>query len=172
MPILSTLAATIGVEVATLSTAATIAGAAVNVAGTIEQNQGEKKAEALRKQQLALETARKQREIFRQQQLARANVASNAANMGVGDTSAVEGAMAQIDFQAGSQQLALAENTDIGMSLFDANAQSANGRMMRQMGQDFSSLGKSLVSVQKEIAQIGGKTTLFNTGWASPSQKA
>lgn len=150
----------VGVALGAAQSTAFIAGASaigtgISVAGQVIQSQESAKAEGIRKRQMLQEAARKQREIFRQSQLARATALSNSAQQGSLDSSVFGGAVGQIVTQTGQQTQALAENTANSSALFDANAQQAFGQSIASTGKGLSSLASTIVSVQPEINKLG-----------------
>lgn len=121
-----------------------------------------RRAEELRKQQLLLETRRRQRDAIRQGIIAKARAVSNATQQGAGQSSGLEGGLAQISGVVGQNVLGTSENAQIGLGIFDANADRASAesrlgiaRTDAQTGAGLYSLGTSLVSAAPTISSVG-----------------
>lgn len=122
------------------------AGTAVNVAGQRKAVAGQKKAEAARHKQMQLDAQRKQRDLFRQAQQARALALSNATSQGAGEGTGLQGGFGQIAGSLGRQSTALNENLTIGKTIFDANYQTFEGQSMSATGKGLQDFGSSLVN--------------------------
>ena len=169
MPVLTALATAFStISLSTAVSAATSAAAiGASVYGSQKQSQASKqiaaesaRAEEIRRRQMLQEQARRQREIFRQSQLARATAVSNAANQGALEGSGLQGGLGQIAAETGQQTVALSENTDNSSQLFDANANIARFQGQQAEGRAISNLGTTITSVRPELDRIG--TQLFD----------
>lgn len=146
-----------------------IIGAGAAVGGTIYSvQQGQKtaqasrRAERLRKKQLALESARRRREAIRQFQLNRATSLSNLTG-GTGSVlggGSAYGGLGGLTSTLGTQLNTLDQANEIGAGIFDANAAYSTAQAGVQTGQGLSSFGQSLFNNSPAIGRIG--STLFN----------
>ncbi len=144
-----------------LGTLLTGAGAVAGAVGSAQAASASREAESIRKRQMMQESARRQREIYRQSMQARAQAVSNSTLSGVGlDSSAFGGAVGQIAGDVGRQSVALSENTQNSLDLFSANADQAQGETLSSFGRAASNLGQSIVSLKPEFQRIG--ETLYN----------
>lgn len=73
----------------------------------------------LRQNQMNLDAVRRKRDIIRQAQVAQANATAVANNQGAGQSSALQGALAGISGQAGTNLLGVSQNQEIGNKMFD-----------------------------------------------------
>lgn len=156
---------------------AAVIGAGAAIYGTVKQNkaakqqaaaqqqqiQAEQQAEALRRQQMELEARRRQREIIRNQQKARAMALATSTNQGAALGSGLQGGYGQIAGDAGTQQLNTAQNLMIGRGIFDANVGVSNAKMAyasassdMATGRTISSLGGTIMSLGPTLKNIGG----------------
>lgn len=147
---------------AAISTIIAGVGLAAGIGGTIAQVSGQRRAakaaeqaETLREAQMNLENTRQQRQIRRQAIIAAATATSNAATQGAMDSSAVGGAIGQIQGQAGSAAVASNQNTAIGSSMFDVNRRIASANSQASFGAGISSLGGALVQNSETLGRIG-----------------
>lgn len=148
----------------TIALGVAIAGLGVTAYGTVAQQSAQKdaskasqEAEALRRRQMELENLRKQREIIRSTARARAQALGAAVNRGVGlESSVVSGALGQISGETGNAILAQSQNTAIGRSLFDANAQLSEARGAQQTAAGIQDFGKTLFGSAQTIGNIAG----------------
>lgn len=137
--------------------------AAGTVAGFVGQQQATeaaKKAEAMRANQMGLESARQRREIARRATVARATALSNATNQGAGQGSGLQGGFGQIAGQAGNATLAVNQNQELGQAIFGFNRQQYNGNSLASFGQGLQGLGGSLTQNQELFGRVG--SYLFN----------
>lgn len=163
MPALTAISAALASTAGTaLATGATLVGTAASVAGQVISSNASAEAESIRKKQMLQEQARRQREIFRQSQLARATALSNAGQSGTLDSSGIQGAIGQIVTQTGQQTTALTENTENSVGIFNANADAAFGQGLASTGKGLSNLGSTIISLQPQMEKIG-QQGLFGT---------
>lgn len=147
---------------ATITAIAAGVGAVTSVAGAIGQasaqknmSKASKEAEALRKQQMELDTKRRMNALMRQAAIARAQSIAAASARGATFSSAAQGGLGSIQSQAGANVLAESENIAIGRSLFDANASFSEAKGEAAMFGQVSDFGKSLFQNSQMIGQIG-----------------
>lgn len=147
-----------------LATALAIGGLAASGAGAYKQYEGAKaqseasqRAEAARKQQMNLETDRKQREILRQSQLARSIALTRGTEQGANEAggSAIPGAYGQISGQETQNRTGVFQAVDIGNSIFQANREFAQAQELSAFGSGLSKLGGALYSNATDISNIG-----------------
>ena len=155
--------------VSTIMAATAVAGSAISAYGTYGQagaqrriTQADIRAENAREKQMELENKRKQRDILRNAQVARANALAKTSSQGAAadGSSALPGVYGQIQTSAGQQILAQAENTQIGRELFAAARDKAKAQGQAATYQAISGLGQSISGNSQSIAQVG--STLFN----------
>ena len=144
-------------------------GAKKSYEGSKAQSQASAEAEGLRKQQMTLEFGRKQREIYRQAQQARAASLSAATNQGAGEGSGAAGGQAQITsdyyFNRNQNEQALG----IGQGIFDANIKAAKAGSQVALGQGFQSFGGQLTQNAQAFGRVGAQVygtgmNIFNIG--------
>lgn len=157
---------------AAITAAAAVAGAATSVFGTIKQAEAQKtasrasqQAEALRKQQMELDSRRRMNQLMRASATARARSIAAASARGATFSSAAEGGLGSIQSQTGFNVLSEAENLDIGRDIFDANATFSQAKASAANYDAIGDFGKTLFQNSQTIGQIG--TTLF-TGSRGP----
>lgn len=138
-----------------LAIAASVAGTLATVAGTVVSAQAQTKAERLRKRQADLEVMRRQREIIRQGQLARAQATATAVSQGAEGGSGLQGGLAGISGAVGRQALSLNQNKEIGDDMFKANAQNARGQSIANLGGGLSSFGQGILNNYGTFQRIG-----------------
>lgn len=128
--------------VSSASTQKQIAASSGRVAGLEQQ------ADAQRKQQMELDANRKQLEVFRNSQRARALALNNATSSGSQFGSGLQGGYGQIAGASGTNLLGIGQNLEIGENLFGINSKISSEKMMQ------ASLGGDLASSQA-ISGIG-----------------
>lgn len=159
------------------ATAAVVAGAGASMFGAMgssraakaqnaaqqAQIEAEQRAEALRRQQMELESRRRLRETVRNQQRARAQALAASTNQGASQGSGLQGGYGQIAGDAGNQLLATGQNLEIGRGIFDANAANSAARMQYASAstdmatyKGISSLGGTLMSLSGTMGNIFG----------------
>ena len=152
----------------TIMAGTAIAGMATSAYGKYGQSKAYKKisqaeirAENARQKQMELENKRKQRDILRNAQVARANALSKTSSSGASadGSSALPGVYGQIATDAGQQILATAENTQIGREIFAANRDASKARGQAATYGAIAELGSQITGSSRSIAQIG--TSLF-----------
>lgn len=168
MALISTIVAGIGI-------AASVAGSVVSYraqqsqarqqrAAVAVQAAAQERVEQNRVTQMNLDASRRKREVFRQQQLARAAALSTAAAQGAQDGSGVGGAFGGIAGQSGVNYLGISQNQEIGNNIADANRMSrgannaynlAGASGGASLGGAISSLGGAFVKNAGTIGQIG-----------------
>lgn len=175
MAIFSSIIGAIGASTAAaIGTAATVAGTAAGVYGQVRQAQGQRRAqqaqraaEVVRQNQMENDTRRRQLEMIRQQQIARATALTNTTASGASGEggSAMGGAEGSISGQFGRGVQAESYQAGIGRSLFGWNEQvrrgnqtAADGGTIASMGQGLVSLGGAFVNNAERIGRIGGRS--------------
>jgi len=127
-----------------------------------EMAERQKQAEAVRQQQMNLESMRKKREIIRNANVASSMAVSQATNQGGGESSGLAGALASVSGRSGGSALAVEQNTQLGNQMFEINKQSAGLQADRAgwdsvsgIGSGISSLGGSMVRHQQQLGSFG-----------------
>lgn len=146
--------------VGALGVAASIGGTVMGVVGQQQAAEAAKKAEAMRANQMKLESARQRREIARRATVARATALSNATNQGAAQGSGLQGGFGQIAGQAGNATLAVNQNERISESIFKFNRQQYDGNSMAAFGSGLASLGSTLFNNQDMFGRVG--SYMFN----------
>lgn len=154
-----------GVEIAA---GMAIAGAITGAGGSYVQYQGAQKqagasarAEELRKQQMELESQRKQRQLIREAQKAQATALVRTTAQGSSQqSSALGGSYGQIASDLASNLTYENKALNIGRGIFDANAAYANAGATTALGGAISSIGSALIKTSTIGGNIG--ETLFN----------
>ena len=137
-----------------LAAAASIAGSAVGVAGTLISYSANKKAEKLRERQMNLEATRQKRSVAREANRQRALLAVQANAQGSNMGSGVAGAQAQSTSSAGDVTLAINQGQEIGAGIFSANRKAAFGGMVSGMGSGLQNLAGSLADSQERMRRL------------------
>lgn len=129
-----------------------------------EMSLKQQEAEAIRQQQMNLESMRRKREVIRNAQTSSAMAVAAASNQGGAESSGLTGALATISGRSGGSLLATSQNEELGTKMFGINSQMAalqgeraGYESMSGMGSGMSSLGGMLVKNQNEIHSIGTK---------------
>lgn len=141
--------------VAAVGVAASVAG---TVMGVVAQNKvagAQEKAEKLREQQMNLEAERKQRQIRREQIVARSQALSNATSQGAGEGTGLQGAYGQISQVSNSQAQATEQNRQIGSGIFQANAEAARAGGAAATAGGISSLGSAIIQNYGTFGRVG-----------------
>lgn len=138
-----------------LGLALSAAGTAVGMAGQRKSIAAQKRAEELRKKQMELDAARQRREVARRAMVARAQAVSNATTQGAGQSSALQGGIAQVTGDSNRGRQAIDQNLSIGRGIFDANMQRFKGESMMATGQGIQSLGGVFGSNQDLFGRVG-----------------
>lgn len=142
-----------------IGVAASIGGTVMGVMGQKKAIAAQKRAEELRKKQMELDSARQRREIARRATVARAQAVSDATAQGAGQSSALQGGIAQVTGDRNRGTLAVNQNTDIGRSIFDANMQRFKGESMMATGQGISAFGGMIGQNQEMFGRVGSYFT-------------
>lgn len=138
-----------GIGVA-LALASTVAG----VAGSVMQYEGQKRAEEVRKNQMADEAMRQRREQIRAAQVNRAKVTASAYNEGAGLSSALSGGQAQIAGTAGRNLQYIGADQTYANQLFSAQSQITEGGFIQNLGGGIASLGNAVSSNAGTITRL------------------
>lgn len=152
----------------TVGTLASVGGAAASGYAQYQSGQQQKAQEALRKQQMELESQRASREVIRKTQIARAQGINTAAQVGgsLVDSSAYGGITGQNTTNAGYELGSIAENTQIGRQLFDSNAAESGYNAQASLFGAGAQLGRTLIDNNIQIGRIGttvaNRSSLFN----------
>lgn len=119
--------------------------------------------ERIRRQAMELDARRKQVEILRQTQRARALSYATATAQGANTSSGVGGAIGQISGQGNWNALGVSQNLGLGEQMFGTNmalSQAkmgyANAQSEGATGAGLSSLGGSIVQSASAIGNLGG----------------
>lgn len=138
------------------------AGAALSIVGTVfgvigglGQAKAAQKAEDARQQQMHLEALRRRRESIRQGAVARASAISSATNQGAGESSALQGGIAQVQTATGRNVLAANQDKEAGDQVFAANKAYARAGSMIAIGNGISSLGGAVSSSSGSMQKLG-----------------
>lgn len=128
--------------------------------GQAAQTKAMKSAERARERQMALESARRRREIIRNQIVANSQATYNAYAQGAGEGSGLQGGLAQVSGDSGNQQVAVNQNQQLGSQIFAANQKYYDASGMANFGAGLSSLGGALINNAGTI----GRLSTFGTG--------
>ena len=125
-----------------------------------------KQQEALRKQQLLLESTNIRRNIIRQAQLARSVSTARAANQGALNSSVLSGSLSNVASQQAEQLGNLTTNTISGLKGFDINKrilqiQDSAAIINTAFNKDIANLGGQ---ISEQQAKVDFGKSLFSTG--------
>jgi hypothetical protein len=163
----------VGTFIAAIGVAASIAGTIVAYQGAQKQAKAQKqalahqmRAEELRKRQMEIDSTRKQRQMIRESQQARAKALAVSTAQGSADSTGLQGAYGQISGQSGVNVLGVRQNEEIGAGIFEqnrlttmANMRAASAGGMVATGQGLSSFGGALVNNAGTLGKIGSFMT-------------
>lgn len=119
----------------------TVVGTLTSAFGQFKQAAASERQDNLRRRQMELEANRQRREQIRKATVARAQATASATNQGAGDSSGIQGGLAQITSQANRNIQGINQDEEIGRGIFKTNAQIASAQMIQNIGGGISSLG-------------------------------
>lgn len=162
MAAFSTIIAAIGLGL----TAAGLGTQMYGMQQTAEANkklaENQKQSEAVRQQQMTLESMRRKREIIRNAQVASAQATATASAQGGAESSGFMSALSTVSSRAAGATLATNQNEELGNRMFAINSASAgimgeraNAEAISGMGSGMSSLGGALIKNSTEIGKVG-----------------
>lgn len=122
----------------------------------------QREAEAVRQQQMNLESMRRKREMIRQANAASSMAVASATNQGGGESSGLAGALSTVSGRAGVGVLAGNQNQELGGKMFDINSQMATLQGERAgyegmagMASGIGSLGGAMIKNSETIGKVG-----------------
>lgn len=129
-----------------------------------KQYAAERQAEALRQQQMQLESIRRERDVVRQAQAARAQSLSQAVNDGASATgsSILPGLQGQIAGQESRSITATEENLAIGNATFAANADASRAKGEKADAAAWTDFGKTLFQNSDKVSNIATQAGIFS----------
>ncbi len=141
-------------------------GASNNAHQIAEVNKGiaadEQKINEQKRQQMLLESRRKQMEIFRNEQRQRAMATAAAVNQGAQFGSGLQGGLAGVTSMSLFNSQGINQNVEIGQNIFGINNDISSKKMqLAELGADqaqnqgLASLGGSLMKAGPTIGQLG-----------------
>ena len=137
-------------------------GIGLGAVGTVVQMKAQasaakaaEKAEKLRERQMNLDAQRQKRKIIRESIMQRSIAVANATNQGAGDSSGLEGGIAQVTGEAASGLAYTGKSQQIGAGIFQANADAAKAQGRAAFGSGLSSLGGAIVDNAGTINRLG-----------------
>lgn len=136
------------------SLAATGIGTYMSMSGAQQQAEIAQKLEAQRRRAMELDARRRQLEMMRQMQRARALALVTHTAQGAQFGSTLEGAYGQISGQTMFNQQGVLQNLEIGRNMFGLNAEMAAAQGMSSMGSGFTSLGGSLMNAIGPVGRL------------------
>lgn len=138
-----------------LGIAGSLVGAGVQYHGTVQTAEASKRAEAIRLQQLNLESERQRRQALREAGVARGLALSNATNQGAQQSSGLEGGIAQVTGQANSNIRTVNQSQDLGQQMFQAHEQMAQGQETSAFGSAISGVSNTFLQNMPSITRVG-----------------
>lgn len=143
-------------------------GTIMQVSASSHQNEAsrrkielEQQIEAKRRQSMELDASRKQMEVFRNHQRARAMGLEAATNQGASSGSGLQGAYGQISGQSGINLLGVNQNLELGRATFGINEQISqqkiamgNAAQDASLAQGITSFGGSVFGASKSLNNI------------------
>jgi len=162
MAAISTIIAGIGVAVSAASAAGGFQASQQQAKAQQRSLALQQEIEQKRRLAMNLDAARKNREISRQAQVARAQALATTTAQGASQGSGLEGAYGAISGQSAVNTKGVNQNQEIGNNIFDANAQigiasadMASAQSSGAMFQGLGTLGGALVKNSGTIGKIG-----------------
>lgn len=160
----------VGLGLSAIGTLTNIGASKKLAAESKKQAQLEQQVERQRMAQMEIDARRKQMEVLRNQQRARASALAVATSQGASLGTGLAGAYGQIAGQTGTNLLGITQNLDIGRNIFDVNAKISQSKMrladaqsQAAIGQGLTSLGGSVLNTMEPINRLGRNT--FGTGF-------
>ena len=125
-------------------------GAVTTAFGQFKQSRVAEKQEKMRKRQMNLEAARRQRDIIREGIRARAVATSNATAQGAGEGSGLQGGLAQVTSNTTRNLSAVRQDQQIGNKMFNLAGNYAQWGTVASIGQGISSVGQAWQSANQK----------------------
>jgi len=163
MAAVTSIIAGIGLAAGAIGTGVQVMGSMAAQDAQRRSAQLQRQAEATRQRAMDLDSQRKQYSIIREQQTARAQAIANATSGNAQFGSGLQGGLAQVSGQSGTNLQGVQQNTEAGAEMFaingakygaDVNASRAG--TMTSFGQGISSLGGTITKDAGTISKIGG----------------
>lgn len=125
-----------------------------------------------KRQQMLLESSRKQLEIFRNMQRQRAMATAAAVNQGASLGSGLQGGLAGVTNQSLFNSLGISQNVEIGQNIFDINSRISDKKMQladvetdQATAAGWASLGGSLMKAGPTFGSLGQNAASFFKGF-------
>jgi hypothetical protein len=166
MAVFTSIIGAIGAATAAVGTAAGVVGSIQQASGQRKAQAAQRKQEALREKQMENDSRRKQLELVRQQQIARATslASTTASGASAEGSSAMGGVEGTISGQYNRGIQADESNLGIGRLMFAegrnvarGQAQAARGGTLQSAGQGLTSLGNAFVNNAERYGRIFGQ---------------
>ncbi len=139
----------VGATAAVAGTGTAIYGASQQAKFQAQELEAQKKAEAARHQAMELDARRKQLDVIRTQQRARAMAAANATASGSQFGSGLQGGYGQISGQSNTNALGINQSLELGRDIFQANSDITNARIGEAGAASISSIGSAVTGLGK-----------------------
>lgn len=131
------------------------AGTAATVSATQQASKAQERAERARESAMNLDARRRQRQILREAQVARATALSNATSQGAQGGSGLQGAYGQVSGEANTASVGVEQNRQLGSEIFAANRQYASAQSTAAFGGALQSVGGQILQNRGAIARVG-----------------
>jgi hypothetical protein len=122
----------------------------------------EQKINEQKRQQMLLESSRKQMEVFRNMQRQRAMATAAAVNQGASSGSGLQGGLAGVSGQSLYNSLGISQNVELGQNIFSINNDISSKKMQladvetqQSEAAGWASLGGSLMKAGPTFGSIG-----------------
>lgn len=102
-----------------------------------------------------LDARRKQRQIIREMQVARATALANATSQGAAQGSALPGAYGQASGEGQTALAGVEQNRQLGSEIFAANRQYAKAQSSAAFGNTLQTVGGTILQNRGEIQRVG-----------------
>jgi hypothetical protein len=152
---------------AIIATTAAVVGAGTAIKGSIDSSNAQKKAskasaaqEAVRKDQLALDSARQRRQVSRTAAVQRANALAAGVAAGAQESSRIEGIQSSLTSQEGEQTGVISQAEELGFSIFNLNQQLSDARGDASTAGAIQNLGVLGLQNAQTIGNVG--STVYN----------
>lgn len=136
----------------------------------------EQRINEVKKQQMLLESSRKQMEIFRNMQRQRALATAAAVNQGASTGSGLQGGLAGVSGMSFFNALGINQNVELGQNIFSINNDISSKKMQladvetdAATAQGWASLGGSLIKAGPTFGALGQNAGSFFKGFGSGS---
>lgn len=159
-----------GAEIQSQGSLQQVEGAKVQNAASKEITKLELKAEEQRFRAMEVDSKRKQLEVVRNQQRARALGLATATAQGASKGSALSGAYGQVSGQSGVNMLGIQQNLELGRNIFNINSGISSQKLAYAAGGDIINEGAGTIARGQGVISKGAGLIAEGGGIVSSAQ--